>query len=141
MAYETLGPKCKGVVKNALVALGMRQPERAYYQRHFVPWALDREQRLLREFSRLMREDALASGRELREDRRELWNDLRDDRDEGRRDLGGDGDVHPYFKNDRPAPPSPPELRGYGPDDRSAPPDLDREDQDRTPPEEGDDAL
>jgi hypothetical protein len=116
-----------------------------------APWALDREQGLLREFSRLMREDALASGRELREDRRELWNDLRDDRDEGRRDLGGDGDVHPYFKNDRPAPPSPPELRGYGPDDRgeiqdrpddrSAPPDLDREDQDRTTPEDEEDAL
>jgi len=106
-----------------------------------APWALDRERRLLREFSRLTREDALASGRELREDRRELWNDLRDDRDEGRRDFGGDGDERPYFKNDRPAPPPPPELRGYGPDDRSAPPDLDHEDQDRTPPEDDEDAL
>jgi hypothetical protein len=115
-----------------------------------APWALDRERRLLREFSRLTREDALASGRELREDRRELWNDLRDDRDEGRRDLGGDGDARPYFKNDRPAPP-PPGLRDDGPDDRgeiqdrpddrSAPPDLDREDEDRTPPEDGEDAL
>lgn len=47
MAYETFVPKCKGVVKNALVALGMRQPERAYYQRHFVPWALDRELRAI----------------------------------------------------------------------------------------------
>jgi ubiquinone/menaquinone biosynthesis C-methylase UbiE len=45
MAYETFVPKCKGVVKNALVAFGLRQPERAYYQRHFVPWALDRELR------------------------------------------------------------------------------------------------
>jgi hypothetical protein len=43
MAYETLVPKCKGVVKNALAGLGLREPERAYYQRHFVPWALDRE--------------------------------------------------------------------------------------------------
>lgn len=106
-----------------------------------APWALDRERRLLREFSRLTKEDALASGRELREDRRELWNDLRDGREEGRRDLGGDGDERPDFKNDRLAPPPPPELRDDGPDDRSAPPDLDREDQDRTPPEDEEDAL
>lgn len=45
MAYETLVPKCKGVVKSALAGLGLREPERAYYQRHFVPWALDRELR------------------------------------------------------------------------------------------------
>ena len=45
MAYETFVPKCKGVVKSALAGLGLREPERAYYQRHFVPWALDRELR------------------------------------------------------------------------------------------------
>jgi len=119
-----------------------------------APWALDRERRLLREFSRLTREDALASGRELREDRRELRNDLRDDRDEGRRDVGGNGDEHPYFKHeDRPAPPPPPpswnddrddrqDVKDHS-DDRSAPPDLDREDEDRTqpPPVDDEDAL
>ena len=101
-----------------------------------APWALDRERRLLREFSRLTREDALASGRELREDRRELWNDLRDDRDEGRRDLGGEGDAGPYFKHeDRPAPPPPPPNRSYDPDrqeDRTSP-DPDQEDDDQPP--------
>jgi ubiquinone/menaquinone biosynthesis C-methylase UbiE len=45
MAYETLVPKCKGVVKKALSAAGLREPERAYFQRHFVPWALDRDLR------------------------------------------------------------------------------------------------
>ncbi len=45
MAYETLVPKCKGVVKQVLAAAGMREPERAYFQRHFVPWALDRDLR------------------------------------------------------------------------------------------------
>jgi len=43
MAYETLVPKCKGVVKQVLSAAGLREPERAYFQRHFVPWALDRD--------------------------------------------------------------------------------------------------
>ncbi|HET9939510.1 MAG TPA: hypothetical protein VFR25_00265 [Candidatus Eisenbacteria bacterium] len=113
-----------------------------------APWALDRERRLLREFSRLTREDALASGRELREDRRELWNDLRDDRDEGRRDFGGDGDERSFFKNDRPAPPPPPQNWNRDQDDRegvdgrsdqNAPPDLDRQDEDRTPPPPPDD--
>jgi hypothetical protein len=119
-----------------------------------APWALDRERRLLREFSRLTREDALASGRELREDRRELRNDLRDDRDEGRRDLSGEGDSGPYFKHeDRPAPPPPPPNWNYDPDrqdlkdrsddredlkdrpdEQSAPPDLDGQDEDQTPP-------
>ena len=114
------------------------------------PWALDREQTLLREFARLTRADALASGRELREDRRELRNDLRDP-NEGRRDLGGGGDSGPYFKHeDRPAPPPPPPNWSYdpdrqdlksndrddskdlSPDDRT--PDLDQEDQNQTPP-------
>jgi ubiquinone/menaquinone biosynthesis C-methylase UbiE len=45
MAYETFVPKCKGVVKQVLSAAGLRQPERAYFQRHFVPWALDRDLR------------------------------------------------------------------------------------------------
>src|SRR5215831_7588185 len=45
MAYETLVPKCKGVVKQVLSAAGLRQPEPAYFQRHFVPWALDRDLR------------------------------------------------------------------------------------------------
>jgi ubiquinone/menaquinone biosynthesis C-methylase UbiE len=45
MAYETFMPKCKGVVKQVLSAAGLRQPERAYFQRHFVPWALDRDLR------------------------------------------------------------------------------------------------
>lgn len=109
-----------------------------------APWALDRERRLLREFSRLTREDALASGRESREDRRELRNDFRDDRGEGRRDLNGEGDSDPYFKHeDRPAPPPPPPNWSYDPDrqdlkdrpdEQSAPPDLDGQDEDRTPP-------
>jgi len=43
MAYETLVPKCKGVVKQVLSAAGLREPERAYFQRHFVPWAFDRD--------------------------------------------------------------------------------------------------
>jgi ubiquinone/menaquinone biosynthesis C-methylase UbiE len=47
MAYETLVPKCKGVVKQLLAAAGLREPERAYFQRHFVPWALDRDLRRL----------------------------------------------------------------------------------------------
>jgi len=45
MAYETAVPKIKGVVKHALAAAGLRQPERAYFQRHFVPWQLDRQLR------------------------------------------------------------------------------------------------
>jgi len=45
MAYETLVPKCKGVVKQMLAAAGLREPERKYFQRHFVPWALDRDLR------------------------------------------------------------------------------------------------
>jgi ubiquinone/menaquinone biosynthesis C-methylase UbiE len=45
MAYETLVPKCKGVVKQVLSAAGLREPERKYFQRHFVPWALDRDLR------------------------------------------------------------------------------------------------
>ena len=45
MAYETAVPKCKGVVKRTLAAMGLRQPERAYFQRHFVPWAFDRQLR------------------------------------------------------------------------------------------------
>ena len=113
-----------------------------------APWALAREQRLLRDFLRLSRQDAMASGRELREDRRELRNDLRDDRDEGRRDSGGPGDGRQDFRNDRPAPPPPPEMRDDGRDDRdqlrAAPaPDQDdqdqlkapdRDDEDREPP-------
>jgi len=47
MAYETLVPKVKGVVKQMLTAAGLREPERRYYQRHFVPWALDRDLRRL----------------------------------------------------------------------------------------------
>jgi ubiquinone/menaquinone biosynthesis C-methylase UbiE len=43
MAYETLVPKCKGVVKQALAAAGLRKPERSYLQRHFLPWRLDRQ--------------------------------------------------------------------------------------------------
>ena len=43
MAYETAVPKVKGVVKSALAAVGLRNPERAYFQRHYVPWQLDRE--------------------------------------------------------------------------------------------------
>jgi ubiquinone/menaquinone biosynthesis C-methylase UbiE len=43
MAFETLIPKVKGVVKSALVALGLREPERAYFQHHAIPWAFDRE--------------------------------------------------------------------------------------------------
>jgi hypothetical protein len=38
-------PKCKGVVKQMLAAAGLREPERKYFQRHFVPWALDRDLR------------------------------------------------------------------------------------------------
>jgi ubiquinone/menaquinone biosynthesis C-methylase UbiE len=45
MAYETFVPKCKSVVKQVLSAAGLREPERAYFQRHFVPWALDRDLR------------------------------------------------------------------------------------------------
>jgi ubiquinone/menaquinone biosynthesis C-methylase UbiE len=41
MAYETAVPKVKGVVKSALAAVGLRAPERAYFQRHYVPWHLD----------------------------------------------------------------------------------------------------
>ncbi|HUK33850.1 MAG TPA: class I SAM-dependent methyltransferase [Vicinamibacterales bacterium] len=41
MAYETVVPKVKGVVKSALAAVGLRNPERAYFQRHYVPWQLD----------------------------------------------------------------------------------------------------
>ena len=41
MAYETAVPKVKGVVKSALAAVGLRRPERAYFQRHYVPWVLD----------------------------------------------------------------------------------------------------
>ena len=37
MAYETLVPKCKRVVKRALASVGLREPERWYLQRHFVP--------------------------------------------------------------------------------------------------------
>jgi hypothetical protein len=43
MAYETAVPKCKGVAKRTLAAMGLRQPERAYFQRHFLPWAFDRQ--------------------------------------------------------------------------------------------------
>ncbi len=43
MAYETLVPHCKGVVKRALAAAGLREPERSYLQRHFVPGSLDRQ--------------------------------------------------------------------------------------------------
>jgi ubiquinone/menaquinone biosynthesis C-methylase UbiE len=45
MAYETLVPKCKGMVKQVLSAAGLREPERTYFQRHFVPWSLDRDLR------------------------------------------------------------------------------------------------
>ena len=45
MAYETAVPKMKGVVKSALAAVGLRDPERAYFQRHYVPWILDRQLR------------------------------------------------------------------------------------------------
>jgi len=45
MAYETFVPKCKSMVKQVLSAAGFREPERAYFQRHFVPWALDRDLR------------------------------------------------------------------------------------------------
>jgi len=47
MAYETFVPKCKGLVKQMLAAAGLREPERAYFQRHFVPWTLDRDLRRL----------------------------------------------------------------------------------------------
>ena len=30
-------------MKQVLSAAGLREPERAYFQRHFVPWALDRD--------------------------------------------------------------------------------------------------
>jgi ubiquinone/menaquinone biosynthesis C-methylase UbiE len=43
MAYETFVPKCKGVVKSALAAVGLREVERSYLQRHFVPWRLDHQ--------------------------------------------------------------------------------------------------
>ncbi len=43
MAYETLVPKAKNVVKRALAAAGLRTPERSYLQRHFLPWRLDRQ--------------------------------------------------------------------------------------------------
>ena len=42
---ETLVPKCKGVVKRALAAVGLRKLERSYLQRHFLPWRLDRQLR------------------------------------------------------------------------------------------------
>ena len=45
MAYETLVPKAKGVVKKSLAAFGLRTPERSYLQRHFVPWSFDRQLR------------------------------------------------------------------------------------------------
>jgi len=45
MAYETAVPKLKGVVKSALAAVGLRAPERAYFQRHYLPWQLDRQLR------------------------------------------------------------------------------------------------
>jgi hypothetical protein len=45
MAYETLVPWCKDLIKQVLSATGLRAPERAYFQRHFVPWALDRDLR------------------------------------------------------------------------------------------------
>jgi len=43
MAYETAVPKVKGVVKSALAAVGLRDREQAYFQRHYVPWVLDRQ--------------------------------------------------------------------------------------------------
>ena len=43
MAYETLVPKCKRVVKRALASVGLREPERSYLQRHFVPGIFDRQ--------------------------------------------------------------------------------------------------
>ena len=45
MAWETLVPKCKRVVKRALAAAGLRKLERSYLQRHFLPWRLDRQLR------------------------------------------------------------------------------------------------
>jgi ubiquinone/menaquinone biosynthesis C-methylase UbiE len=45
MAYETAVPKVKDAVKNALAALGLRTPEHAYFQRHYLPWQLDRQLR------------------------------------------------------------------------------------------------
>jgi hypothetical protein len=45
MAYETLVPKGKRVVKRALAAAGLRRPERSYLQRHFIPWQFDRQLR------------------------------------------------------------------------------------------------
>jgi ubiquinone/menaquinone biosynthesis C-methylase UbiE len=45
MAYETLVPKCKRVVKRTLAAAGLRRPERSYLQRHFSPWQFDRQLR------------------------------------------------------------------------------------------------
>lgn len=42
MAYETAVPKVKGFAKRMLAAMGLRKPERRYFQRHFVPSALDR---------------------------------------------------------------------------------------------------
>jgi hypothetical protein len=115
-------------------------------------WALERERRLLREFLRLTRQDALASGRELREDRRELWKDRQGER--GRvRDEGDDRGESGSLRDDRREPIGPPDLRDDRPEDRSAPMDdrsddrpeiQDRsedqigppppEDEDRTPP-------
>jgi len=43
MAYETLVPKIKGVVKRALAAFGLWKVEPAYFQRHFIPQQLDRQ--------------------------------------------------------------------------------------------------
>jgi ubiquinone/menaquinone biosynthesis C-methylase UbiE len=43
MAYETLVPKCKRVVKRALAYAGLRKPERVFLHRHFFPWQLDRQ--------------------------------------------------------------------------------------------------
>jgi ubiquinone/menaquinone biosynthesis C-methylase UbiE len=43
MAYETVVPKAKGLVKQALSAAGLRPVERSYLQRHFVPWQFDRQ--------------------------------------------------------------------------------------------------
>jgi ubiquinone/menaquinone biosynthesis C-methylase UbiE len=47
MAYETMLPKVKGVVKRALATVGLwkRERERSFAQRHFVPQQLDRQLR------------------------------------------------------------------------------------------------
>jgi ubiquinone/menaquinone biosynthesis C-methylase UbiE len=45
MAYETLVPKIKRVVKRALALFGLWKPERVFLHRHFLPWHLDWQMR------------------------------------------------------------------------------------------------